>query len=242
MMMKFIILASLVMLAGGAATAQQVPDSEIAEMAKMQRDQWPKTDGKPVRIQFQLFERLISIALPHHFLPSYQEQQGGAFIAEFAPDGESTATWTHLVTLRALHGLGRAPVSSEVVADRLFNPRVCINGPLYKNFGERQFQPGIKVTTIALGCAALPVGAYPEAMAGAGEQDFVWLFRDETNFYAVKWSVRGAPWPVGQPPIPLAAAERELAALGPVQLCADAASEEPCKTNLLLERARRGAK
>lgn len=228
--------------AGSAAGAQRVSDAEIAGMANMQRAGWKVANGKPLRVQYQLYDRLVSLALPKTYVATYQEEKSGQFIAEFAPDGETTDTWTRLVTVRALHGLGGAPVASDAVADKLFNPRVCTNGPIYRNFGERPFAPGITVTTIALGCASLPDGAYPAALKGAGEQDFAWLFRDATNFYAVKSSFRGAPWPVGKPPIPVADADRQLALLGPIQLCAADAPDEPCKTNLLLEKARRGLK
>ena len=241
-MIRAAVLAGIVM-AAIPATAQEAPAAQIAAQADMMRKTWRTGDGRPASLQLRLFDRLLSFMLPTSFVITYQAQSPNQFLVEYAPDGEGSADWTRLVTIRALKNIGAAPYTSGSIADRLFNPREsCPTGPLYRNLGERAYAPGITVTTIALGCASLPKGAYPDALAGAGEQDFVWLFRDSNNYYALKYSVRGPAWPIDEPPIPLADANRQLARFSKVLLCSAAEDDPVCNRLLAFETARKSTK
>ena len=230
---------ALLIAVNGAAGAQEMGSAEIESIADLQRQAWKQSPAKPLRRVMPLFDRVIAFDVPRNFVVSYQAQSPRHFIQELAPDGERTETWTKLVTVGSLRGAGAAPTTTAALADRLFNPRACTTGPIYRVLGERVFAPGVKVTTISLGCASLPRGAYPAALAGAGEQDFVWLFRDATNVYTLKYSIRGKPWPVGRPPIPVADAERQLAVFGKVQLCTQNAPDAVCKQVMIFNIARK---
>ena len=60
------------------------------------------------------------------------------------------------------------------------------------------------------GCASLPAGAYPEALSGAGEQDFIIIFRDGETIYTLNYAERGASFKGKNPPHKNADAERIL--------------------------------
>lgn len=223
-------------------SAQEMPANQIAARADRMRQAWAQGDGKPEPFQLRLYQRLLRFNLPAGFLITYQAQSPNQVLIEYAPDGEGVADWTRLLTIRALKDVGAASYTSGAIADRMFNPRqTCPSGPLYRNLGERAFAPGVTVTTIALGCASLPKGAYPEALSGAGEQDFVWLFRDADNYYALKYSLRGPAWPIDEPPIALADAEGQLARFGTVLLCAATDTDPACKDILAMETTRKSA-
>jgi hypothetical protein len=221
--------------------AQELPAADIAAIATAQARVW-KTSTKPIREVLPLFGRTIAFDLPRPLVLSYQVQSPRQFLQESAPVGESSDTWTRLVTVNAFANASKTPLTSPAIADQLFRPRACSTGAIYENLGERDFAPGVRVTTLSIGCASLPAGAYPAALAGAGEQDFAWMFRDATNIYTLKLSVRGKPWPVGRPPIPPGSAEKQLAVLGTVLLCAPGATDLPCRTVEGFNVARRSAK
>ncbi|WP_419815469.1 hypothetical protein [Glacieibacterium sp.] len=221
--------------------AQELPPAQVASIAAAQTAAW-KGSAKPVREIVPLFGRTLAFDLPRPFVLSYQVQSPRQFLQESAPIGERSENWTRLATVNAFANAGRSPTSTADLSEQLFRPRACTTGPIYQNLGEREFAPGIKVTTVSIGCASLPPGAYPAALAGAGEQDFAWLFRDATNVYTLKLSVRGKPWPAGRPPIPPASAEKQLAVFGNVLLCAPDATDLPCRTVESFNVARRSAK
>jgi hypothetical protein len=99
-------------------------------------------------------------------------------LMEYVPQGENLGNWTRLVTIQAYRGLGASSEPTAAIARRAFYPITCDRGPLYQDGGERVMPGGLKQAIIAIGCASPPAGAYPQAMKGAGEQDFIAIFTD----------------------------------------------------------------
>jgi hypothetical protein len=166
-----------------------------------------------------LFARQLQFTLPAGFVRVTDRANGTNVLIEYVPAGENVGNWTRMVTIQAYRGLGRSPAATAAIARQAFYPAACTIGPLYRDFGERVGGGGLKQTIVANGCASLPAGAYPKALKGAGEQDFIMIFRDEETVYTLNYAERGAPF-AGKPPPrdPARAGEILSAQFGPVRL------------------------
>lgn len=166
-----------------------------------------------------LFGKTLSFNLPAGFTKAVDNNNGTNVLIEYVPAGETVENWTRLITIQAYRGLGQDPRPTEEIARQAFYPAACTDGPIYQDQGERQMVPGLNRTIIVNGCASLPAGAYPAAMAGAGEQDFIMVFRDAETIYTLNYAERGAPFSGKEPPRENAEADPIMEEiLGPVSL------------------------
>ena len=157
-----------------------------------------------------LYGRTLSFTLPADMVRATDKDNGTNRLIEYVPKGETVANWTRLVTIQAYRGLGTSPQPTAQIARQAFYPAACKVGPIYQDNGEKELAGGLKRTLILNGCASLPPGAYPKALAGAGEQDFILIFRDSETIYTLNYAVRGKPFAGKAPPVPLATAEALL--------------------------------
>lgn len=170
-------------------------------------------------VQVPVLDKALNFNLPEGMAEVTNRNNGTNVLIEYVPRGETIANWTRMVTIQAYRGLGRSPASSAEIARQAFYPAACRIGPIWRDGGERILPSGLKRSVIANGCASLPAGAYPRAMKGAGEQDFILMFRDAESIYTLNYAVRGAPFAGKRPPVPVETGEaliRQL--LGEVRL------------------------
>ncbi len=142
----------------------------------------------------------MSFVLPQAMRMVIHRRNYTNMLMEFVPQGESLAMWTNMVTIKAYRGLGTSPEPSAAIARMTFYPATCRIGPIYRDSGERIFASGLKVSILSIGCALLPAGAYPMALKGAGEQDFIMMFRDAETVYSLNYAERGALFTSKTPP------------------------------------------
>ena len=157
-----------------------------------------------------LYGRTLSFTLPGDMQRANDKDNGTNRLIEYVPKGETVANWTRLVTIQAYRGLGTSPQPTAQIARQAFYPAACKVGLIYQDNGEKPFAGGLKRSLVINGCASLPPGAYPKALAGAGEQDFILIFRDNDTIYTLNYAVRGKPFAGKAPPIALASGETLL--------------------------------
>jgi hypothetical protein len=157
-----------------------------------------------------LFGRILSFRLPAQMVLTTDKRNDTHVLMEYIPKGQTVANWTRMVTIQAYRGLGASTRTSADIAKSAFFPAACVKGPIYRNQGEKVMTKNLKRSIIVNGCASLPVGAYPKVMAGAGEQDFIMMFRDADTIYALNYAVRGAPFHGKSPPVDITTAEEIL--------------------------------
>lgn len=188
-----------------------------------------------------LFSRVIGFHLPLDMIAQEPQANGREFLMEFVPRGETVENWTRLVTVRAILLAGRQQLASGDIARALFNPKTCTQAHLYRDFGEHAIDASLRRSVIAMGCGSLPAGAYPAAIERAGEQDFIYLFRDAGAVYSLNYAVRGSAF-VNSPPIDPAQAETIMRKqFGDVMVCATAA-DAGCSEIIAANTARRAGK
>ena len=166
--------------------------------------------AKGVTETVPLYGRTLIFTLPADMQRANDKDNGTNRLVEYTPRGETVANWTRLVTIQAYRGLGTSPQPTAAIARQAFYPAACKVGPIYQDNGEKPLAGGLKRTLVINGCASLPPGAYPKALAGAGEQDFILIFRDKDTIYTLNYAVRGKPFTGKAPPIALASAEALL--------------------------------
>lgn len=171
----------------------------------------PVTAKAPApQMRTTLFERTLVFSLPADMVIATNRNNGTNILIEYVPRGETLSNWTRLVTIQAYRGLGKSPVSSAEIARQALYPAACKQGPIYRDGGERILANGDKRSVIANGCASLPAGAYPKAMKGAGEQDFILMFRDADTIYTLNYAIRGPSFAGKKPPITIEQGEAIL--------------------------------
>ena len=136
-------------------------------------------------VRASLFTRTLVFNLPAGFVIANEKRSDTHVLIELVPQGEGLANWKRMVTIQAYHGLGASSLSSAVIARQAFYLAACKKEPLYRDQGEKAFGPKLKRSIIVNGCASLPPEAYPKALAGAGEQDFIMMFRDADTIYTL---------------------------------------------------------
>ncbi|HNW18257.1 MAG TPA: hypothetical protein PKK17_07050 [Sphingorhabdus lacus] len=162
----------------------------------------------PARVP--VFERTLVFNLPADMIRANDRNNGTNILIEYVPKGQTLANWTRLVTIQAYRGLGRSPMKSADIARQAFYPASCTTGPIYRDGGERILASGLKRSIIANGCASLPEGAYPKALRGAGEQNYIMMFRDADSIYTLNYAVRGAAFAGKAPPLSVEGGEAIL--------------------------------
>lgn len=154
-----------------------------------------------------LFARTLVFKLPAGFVLANEKRNDTHVLIELVPQGEGLANWKRMITIQAYRGLGASSLSSAQIARQAFYPAACKKEPLYRDQGEKAFGPKLKRSIIVNGCASLPPGAYPKALAGAGEQDFIMMFRDADTIYTLNYAVRGKSFAGKALPVALDSAE-----------------------------------
>jgi len=162
----------------------------------------------PTRVP--VFQRALVFNLPSDMVRANDRNNGTNILIEYVPKGQTLANWTRLVTIQAYRGLGRSPMKSGDIARQAFYPASCTSGPIYRDGGERILASGVKRSIIANGCASLPAGAYPKALKGAGEQNYIMMFRDADSIYTLNYAVRGAAFAGKAPPMSVEGGEAIL--------------------------------
>lgn len=176
-------------------------------------------DAQGAKTKVPLFGRTLSFQLPPGMVVANNKRNDTHVLIEYVPEGETLGNWTRLVTVQAYRGLGASPETTASIARRAFYPSACRMGPIYRDEGEDRMTSEVTRSIIANGCASLPVGAYPKALKGAGEQDFIYLFRDSETIYTLNYAVRGAQFKGKVPPIAVDGGEALLLQIfGSVQL------------------------
>ena len=158
-------------------------------------------DAQGAKTKVPLFGRTLSFQLPAGMVVANNKRNDTHVLIEYVPKGETLGNWTRLVTVQAYRGLGAAQETTSSIARRAFDPSACKIGPIYRDGGEHRMTAEVTRSIIANGCASLPKGAYPKALAGAGEQDFIYVFRDRETIYTLNYAVRGPTFNGKAPPV-----------------------------------------
>ncbi len=198
----------------------------------------PAGDASAPNFVIRLYGRVLGFHLPAGFHPVTPHSSATQFLMEIVPQGETVESWTRLITIRSMRGISPAMPSADI-ATALFDPKSCTKGHLYRDSAEKPVEGRLRLSIIAIGCGGLPPGIYPAARSGAGEQDFILMFRDDDAIYTLNYAVRGSAFDGDHPPIDPARAEAVLRAqFGTARVCATAA-ENGCATIIAADTARR---
>ena len=174
-----------------------------------------------------LFRRVFDFRVPAGFVPQPLQRNDKEVLVEFLQIGETFDTWTRLITVRGFRGLGASPLPTYEIATNLFDPKPC--GPTGRVYigPEKPIVGTLRRSVVVISCGPASGKAYAGEKAGGGEQDFIYLFRDDQHLYTLQYAIRGASF--DKPPIDPSQADAILtAALGDVRLCASA-DEPGCK-------------
>lgn len=173
----------------------------------------------PKHVVMPVFSRVFDFRTQDTFAAQPVQRNDRQVLLEFLSKGETFDTWTHLVTVRGFRGLGASPMTTREIATRLFDPKGCTKaGTLFVGPEEVVFGQ-LRRSFVVISCGHSSGNIYPGEKAGGGEQDFLYLFRDDAHLYTLQYAMRGSSFDT--PPIDPARAEAILSEqFGPVLLCA----------------------
>ena len=165
-----------------------------------------------------LFSRVFDFRTEDAFSAQPLQRNDQQVLLEFLSKGETFDTWTRLVTVRGFRGLGASPMTTREIATRLFDPKGCTKaGSLFVGPEEQVFGQ-LRRSVAVISCGHSPGNIYPGEKTGGGEQDFLYLFRDDAHLYTLQYAMRGSSFDA--PPIDPARAGSILSEqFGPVLLC-----------------------
>lgn len=191
---------------------------------------------EPNHIVMPLFKRVLDFHIDATFAPQPLQRNATNVLLEFLAEGESFENWRRLVTVRALRGLGASATSTKDIARQLFDPKPCGTSGRLDVGIEQPVIGTLRRTVVVISCGRSPGTAFPGDKKGYGEQDFIYLFRDETNVYTLNYAVRGPGF--DKPPINPATAEAVLTQqFGEVRLCGSV-DEPGCKEPIEFARSK----
>lgn len=186
-----------------------------------------------------LFKRVLDFHVDAAFAPQPLQRNARNVLLEFLVEGDTFDTWRRLVTVRALRDIGGSPMTTQDIARQLFDPKPCGRSGRLDIGTEQAMAGGLRRTVVVISCGRSSGSAFPGDKKGLGEQDFIYLFRDEAHVYTLNYAVRGAGF--DKPPIDPASAEAVLAEqFGVVRLCGSV-DEPGCKEPIEFARAQENA-
>jgi len=193
----------------------------------------------PNHIVMPLFSRVFDFRTQDVFVAQPLQRNEQQVLVEFLQKGETFDNWTRLVTVRGFRGLGASPMTTRDIAARLFDPKGCLKAGGVAVGPEQTIAGPLRRSTVIISCGRSPGNAYAGDKAGGGEQDIMYLFRDDTHVYTLQYAMRGASFDA--PPIDPAKAGAILnEQFGPVLLCATA--EQPGCQEAMITTALHGGK
>lgn len=191
---------------------------------------------EPNHVVMPLLKRVLDFHIDATFAPQPLQRNATTVLLEFLVEGETFENWRRLVTVRALRGLGASTTSTKDIARQLFDPKPCGTSGRLDVGAEQPVVGPLKRSVVVISCGRSPGTAFAGDKAGQGEQDFIYLFRDDTNVYTLNYAVRGPGF--DRPPIDPANAEAVLTQqFGEVRLCGSV-NEPGCKEPIEFARSR----
>jgi hypothetical protein len=163
-----------------------------------------------------VFGQLVLFTLPAHFVIGSDQRNGGFYIREHVPAGESVESWSTMITLTGFK-------------DLTLNPAASLPGYLGKitsgyeshcpgTYAVNQLGPqtvdGREAFAVVVSCGSVTEGA-----SSHSESAVLLGIKGTADYYTLQWAERGAP---SDKPMNLPAAywTARLSKLYPIKLCA----------------------
>lgn len=197
------------LLGASGVAAAGYGERPIAGQADMMRKLWASQKAGSMAVVQQVYSRTVSFQLPRPFVPGYQAQGPGSYLAEYVPDGQTVEKWTRMITVSGRLGGGAAQLNDGELAAAFFDNLSC-PGKLYRDLGSAS---GHRI--VVIGCAT--------AGAADSERGAIAMFRDAENMWTVQYAERGAMTANFE-----ARAAAEIARLAPFVTCKDGETAAVC--------------
>lgn len=165
-----------------------------------------------------VYSQLVALPVPEDFVAGSEHEEGGSYILEFTPKGETVEGWSQLITLTGIRDQGTR-LSAEEVANRIGAgyQAACPDTFAARVLPPPQVRGAVSVFSGYLGCGA--VGGQSEAMV------FL-VLQGKADVYTVQWAEHGAALAIPPAPDP-AIWQPRVDMLALARVCDKVASEGP---------------
>jgi hypothetical protein len=158
-----------------------------------------------------IFSQLVGFSQPASFVVVFEKPTADNYIREAVLQGETTGSWSQMITVTGAKGLAEQDGNSpKDAASRLAGgfQAACPKTFLAEPLGDMEIS-GYNAFAAIASCGTAPGGAHSETA-------LIVTIEGEHDYYTLQWAERG---PAGSPAIDAARWRRRLDALGPILLC-----------------------
>lgn len=145
-------------------------------------------NAQEVTATARVYDRIAAFALPEGFLGAYENEEGGSYLLEFVPEGESVEGWSEMITLSGAKGLAvqmPAPLDVAAAIGAGFRES-CPESYRGSDEGTQQVAGGDAAHLVLFSCGA----------AGAEtESALILVVISGEAVFTLQWAERGAAVP-----------------------------------------------
>jgi len=222
--------------------AQVRNQNDLAPEAEMLRKVRAAEPDKALNISIPLYGGFLKFNLIEDFEPVYQAQNQRQFLKEYVPKGQTVKNWSKMITILALRDAGRTSRTNIELVKLFASTRQCEGFAFSELVNDDQMDNGLSLTTFTSGCGNNTQTAYLDAVAGSGEQNLIFLFRDPAHIQMLQYAVRGSKFTKGGEPLDDKEISGLTTKLGPIQFCVPSDKSDDCQMSRAAEQIRKGQK
>ncbi len=145
-------------------------------------------NAQEVTATARVYDRIAAFALPEGFVGAYENEEGGSYLLEFVPEGESVEGWREMITLSGAKGLAvqmPAPLDVAAAIGAGFRES-CPESYRGSDEGAQQLAGGDAAHLVLFSCGA----------AGAEtENALILVVISGEDVFTLQWAERGAAVP-----------------------------------------------
>ncbi len=136
----------------------------------------------------RVYDRIAAFSLPQGFVGAYENEDGGSYLLEFIPDGETVDSWSRMITLSGAKGLALqspSPLDVAAVIGAGFRES-CPDSYTGSDEGVQSI-PGADAAHLVMFSCGAP--------GGETESALILVVASGADVFTLQWAERGATVP-----------------------------------------------
>jgi hypothetical protein len=170
-----------------------------------------------------VYSQLLMFSYPDGFVPALQNENGGNFLLEMVPDGQTRQAWSEMVTVSGTQGLAlKAGITPAAMAD-------WFAGNFHKDCPDSFFASGfgtIKLSGYDAFAALISCGTSVPTGEPYSETTLFVVIKGASDLYTIQWAERGVASKTPLHPDEAKWTGR-LKSLSPIKVCKIVPDEAP---------------
>ncbi len=175
-----------------------------------------------------VFSQKVSFTLPTNWKAVFEDQQNGAYIIEFIPEGENIDYWQNLFTVQGFENIADKTTPIDFLNSIAFHLKeACGENALFDKIGPMNVT-GHNAFAVVMGCTRMPNTEGDINENTHSEFGYYLSIQGEKDYYLIHKQIRGEAIDTGKLPINKENAAAFISGFMPIDLCKGGGEEYEC--------------